>query len=168
MCVLCRLKTFVYFVGLHTHMRKVKKNKNKVGQVRGFGTHIWHHQRAPSACFTHFALRPGGGGGERGRGGGFFGLTEEAVLLTSDPHKRAVLCFGTLPGAQCVPRQRLPVRYRNEKHQPANQREEGSSWVWLPRQQGCLWTLCGGKGLKTKCDGIYVLLHFSTFLTSCN
>lgn len=43
------------FVGLHTHMRahthglgrKMKINWGN-GQVRGFRTHIWHHQRAPS------------------------------------------------------------------------------------------------------------------------
>lgn len=71
--------------------------------MKGFGTHIRHHQRAPLACFTHFALRPGGRGGERGRGRGFFGFTEEAILLTSDPHRGDILGFSALPGTQCVP-----------------------------------------------------------------
>lgn len=90
-----------------------------MGQVRGFG----HTHDITGVRPTHFALRPGGWGGERGRGRGFFGLTEEAILLTSDPQRGAVLGFSALPGTQCVPRQRLPVRYRNEKHQAANQRE---------------------------------------------
>lgn len=99
---------------------------------------VWHtHHDIAGVRPTHFALRPGGWRGERGeRGGGrgFFGLTEEAVLLTSQPHQGAVLGFlGALPGTQCVPRQRLPARYRNEKCQGANQREDQRR----PAQSGC-------------------------------
>lgn len=109
----------------HTHKLRRKTYKKQVGQgqVRGFGTQIWHHQRAPLACFTHFALCSRGRGGKRGRGHGFFGLTEEAILVTPDPQRGDVLGFSALPGTQRVPRQRLPVWYRNERHQPANQRE---------------------------------------------
>lgn len=88
--------------------------------MKGFGTHTGHHQRALSACVTHFALRPAGRG-ESGRGCGFFGLTEEAVLLTSDPQRGEVPGFSALPGTQCVPRKRLPVRYSNKTRQAANQ-----------------------------------------------
>lgn len=59
--------------------------------------------------------------GESGRGCGFFGLTEEAVLLPPDPQRGEVPGFSALPGTQCVPRQRLPVRYSNKTHQAANQ-----------------------------------------------
>lgn len=92
---------------------------------------------------THFALRPGGLQGERGRGCGFFGFTEEAVLLASERQRGAILALGTLPGTQRVPRERLPERYRNDKHQPADQTEAvqlGLAAAWLsgtnPPQQG--------------------------------
>lgn len=131
----------------HTRVKNNNKKKDQVGQARGFLAHTYD---ITSVRPTHFALRPGGWGGERGRGRAFFGLTEEAILLTSDPQRGAILGFGALPGTQRVPRQRLPVRYRNKKHQPTNQSEGSavSSEVWLRRQHGCqdvlrtLWEVC--------------------------
>lgn len=69
-----------------------------------------------SVCPTHFALRPGGLQGERGRGCGFFGFTEEAILLASERQRGTILTLGTLPGTQCIPGERLPVRYRNDRN----------------------------------------------------
>lgn len=98
-------------------VKKKLKNKNKKqipsGASDGF---LAHTHDTSSVRPTHFALRPGGLRGERGRGGGVFGFTEEAVLLASERQRGALLTLGTLPGTQRIPGERLPVRYRNDRN----------------------------------------------------
>lgn len=66
---------------------------------------------------THSGLGPGRRRGERPSRRALFGLTHEAILLTSDPHQGAVLgLLGALPGTQRVPRQRLPAAVQGTTH----------------------------------------------------
>lgn len=78
--------------------KKLKENQN--GASDGF---LVHTHDMSTVRPTHFALRPGGLQGERGRGCGFFGFTEEAVLLAPERQRGAILTIGTLPGTQRVP-----------------------------------------------------------------
>lgn len=102
-----------------SNMQVLEKNSKRVGW-EGVSAHTDDitgvRRRAPH---THFGLWRG----ERGRGAGsVFGLTKEPILLTSERQRGRIPGFGALPSTQRVPRQRLPVQFRKDKHQAANKR----------------------------------------------